>query len=74
MPERVVFSANIFRYVNRAARPGFGHDAFFALAQPLGAPQFVDVFNRSKGGDPMSSDFVFQNVASADCPFGKQPS
>jgi len=32
------------------------------------------VFNKSKGGDPMSSDFVYQSVASADCPFGKQPS
>ena len=27
-----------------------------------------------KGGDPMSSDFVFQNVASADCTFGEQSS
>jgi hypothetical protein len=38
------------------------------------APHHLYVFNKSKGGDPMSSDFVFQNVASADCTFGKQSS
>lgn len=32
------------------------------------------VFNELKGGDPMSSDFVTQRVAPADCLFGKQPS
>ena len=39
-----------------------------------GRPHHEAVFNESKGGDPMSSDFVYQSVASADCPFGKQPS
>jgi hypothetical protein len=38
------------------------------------APHHEAVFNELKGGDPMSSDFVFQNVASADCTFGKQSS
>ncbi|WP_292656493.1 hypothetical protein, partial [Mesorhizobium sp.] len=37
-------------------------------------PHHEEVFNKSKGGDPMSSDFVFQNVASADRTFGKQSS
>jgi hypothetical protein len=42
----------------------------FAATHPI----ISVVFNKSKGGDPMSSDFVFQNVASADCTFGKQSS
>jgi len=42
----------------------------FAATHPI----ISIVFNKSKGGDPMSSDFVFQNVASADCTFGKQSS
>jgi hypothetical protein len=45
-----------------------------ALAKLVFEPHHRLVFNKSKGGDPMSSDFVFQNVASADCPFGKQSS
>jgi len=54
----------------------FRQDAFFspALVISRDAPHHVCVFNKSKGGDPMSSDFVFQNVASADCTFGKQSS
>jgi hypothetical protein len=38
------------------------------------APHHLGVFNELKGGDPMSSDFVFHNVSSADCTSGKQSS
>ncbi|CDX46626.1 hypothetical protein MPLDJ20_90122 [Mesorhizobium plurifarium] len=38
------------------------------------APHHLSVFNELKGGDPMSSDFVFHNVSSADCTSGKQSS
>ncbi|TIT78411.1 MAG: hypothetical protein E5W57_11215 [Mesorhizobium sp.] len=38
------------------------------------APHHLPVFNKPKGGDPMSSDFVFHNVSSADCTSGKQSS
>jgi len=31
------------------------------------------VFNELKGGDPMSSDFVFQSVIPADRLHGEQP-
>jgi hypothetical protein len=31
------------------------------------------VFNEPKGGDPMSSDFVFRSVVPADCLSGEQP-
>jgi hypothetical protein len=44
------------------------------LVISAGRPHHCEVFNKTKGGDPMSSGFGFQSVARADCPFGKQPS
>ncbi len=48
-------------------------DAFWHLRLRPKHPNLFGVFNRLKGGDPMSSDFVFQSVASADCLCEGQP-
>jgi len=56
----------------------FGNPTAKGRASPLPSPHFhptlSSVSNQLKGGDPMSSGFVFQSVAPADCLSGKQPS